>query len=753
MFKKTFLFVVCFVIFHNTLANSNYLNPNPAKITIYWDSSLSMNEKNLDKEIDFLDNYFNNVTDVVVEFISFSNTIGIEKTFQISKSDWSSLKLVILDISYDGLTFFENTDRINGSDINFLFTDGIEVLDKFKIRKEIPTYIVNSNKNADHVLLKEQSSKSKGNYIDLSDINILEGLNLLDLDQTKITLIDQSKSSNIKLENNNGYEQRKEGFVTGVVYGVEGVLSGAEIMVDGSTIGTTTNEKGEFNIEAKLGDILEIRFLGMQTKKVIIENLTDNDILLLNKSSDLDEVVVKGIGSVEEEKVNTGYGKVDSKKLGYTVTTIDEDDLTQDALTISDATRGKMLATTQGQNDDISQAIFRGVNSILMNQYPLIVIDGSPMQRNSSVTGTNTNKMTDYINPDNVANITILRGLAATNRYGSEGNGGVILITSKNAASGVESKKPYDRALVRDNDYSENLTVINTSINNKYINELKKQKGIEEQYKLYLNQRKKYLSDYLYFANVSDYFAQLGYRELSSKILSNILEVKSVERRILKYVAFKAEEKKDYLLVEKIYKKIVELKPKEAQSYRDLALIYEKTGKYNKALNIYLNIQNDKFVDVDFLGLSKNIKSEMRRLILKHKKDLILTGVPAEYFNHVSYDARIVFDYNDRDADFEFQFVNPQKKFFTWSHTKEINATRIDEEKTQGFNTEEFLLISAEKGEWLINIESNIKNQKTPVVVKYTVFKNFAKANETSESKVLLLNNIKGKHTLGKIRI
>jgi len=755
MYKKIISLFICFFVLHTFFANTPSLNPNPKKITIYWDSSLSMKDKDLSKEIEFLDNYFNNVKDVVIEFISFSNTIGIDKSFQVSNSDWSSLKDVILGISYDGLAFFENTDRVNGSDINFLFTDGFEVLDKLELRKEIPTYIVNTSKNANHNLLKEKSFDTKGNYIDLTEMSINESLGLLDLESGTIVLNKQSNSPGNKIDRGEETGHIITGEVSGVIYSADGVLSGAVIMVKGGSIGTTTSDSGEFSLKSKLGDILEITYLGMQTKELIVEKLSGNDILMLHKNNDLDEVVIVGTGAVEEaeEKVYTANGKVDSKKLGYTVTTIGEDEFSEAPVTVTDATRGKLLTTTQGQNDDISQAIFRGVNSVLMNQYPLIVIDGSPMERNSSVAGTSTNKMTDYINPDNVASITILRGLAATNRYGSEGNRGVILITTKNAVPGEESKKPYNRALVRDNDYNENLTAINTSIKEKYIDDLKKHTGVKDQYNFYLDQRNKYISDFQYFANVSDYFSQLGYRELSSKILTNILENNSNEIETLLFVAYKAEEKRNFILAERIYKRIIELKPKEAQGYRDLALIYEKTGNYNKALNIYLNIQNNKFNDVNFSGLRKNINNEMRRLILKHKNDLILTGVSNEYFSHVNYDARIVFDYNNRDAEFEFQFVNPQKKFFTWSHTKEMNASRIYDEKNQGFNSEEFLLISAEKGEWLINIESNIKNNKTPVVVKYTVFKNYGKANETQQSKVLLLNNIKGKHTLGKIRI
>jgi uncharacterized protein YfaP (DUF2135 family) len=137
-----------------------------------------------------------------------------------------------------------------------------------------------------------------------------------------------------------------------------------------------------------------------------------------------------------------------------------------------------------------------------------------------------------------------------------------------------------------------------------------------------------------------------------------------------------------------------------------------------------------------------------------HKKELDTKKIQPIYLNSVNYDARIVFDWNDSNAEFELQFVNPQKSFFTWSHTKAKNGVRMDEEKRKGFNSEEFLLIDAPKGEWLINIENKTKkNKKNPVVIKYTVYHNYGKANETKESKTIILNNISKKYMIGKIVI
>ncbi|MCF6222148.1 MAG: TonB-dependent receptor plug domain-containing protein [Flavobacteriaceae bacterium] len=700
-----------------------------------------MQNKDLEKEIAFLDNYLVNIKEVEINLIVFSNTISLEKKYQINNANWADLKEILQGITYDGMALYENIGNANSADINLLFTDGFAVIDKLNLESAKPTYIISSSKNAMVNLLKRQSNISNANYINLLENNIKEALLLFDFEPNKILLVDDLQIFDDKqLENNT---------IQGIVYSKDGVLIGAEIKVKGKSTATTTNENGKFLIHANKGDVLEIKYLGMETRDLLIVKLKFYDVLLLDGNSELDEIILEG--AYKDPTVNTGYGKKDKEKIGYAVQSVSGEDLSL-ARPDNIALQGKFSGVNAyGQNDDISQMVLRG-NSLLLNIYPLIVLDGTPLRRSNSVTGQI--QISNFINPANIANITILKGLVATNRWGSEGANGVILITTLTAThTKSKDSKPFDRALVRDNDYEENLSAVNTSIRVKYMDEIIKVDGIVKKYAFYLKNRTGYKDDFQYYINMSNYFLQLGYKDLSTKVLTNILEKNIGDLNNLRFVALKAEENKDFELVEKIYLKIAELKPLEPQSYRDLALIYTINGKYNKALNIYLNIKQDKFVGVNFSGLMKNINNEMRHLILNQKSELTLTGVPKAYYNYVQYDARIVFEWNDRDADFEFQFVNPKKKFFIWSHTKDKNASRIIRENNQGFNAEEFLLTGVGKGEWIINIESNIKSNNEPVAVKYTVFKNFGKANETIESKLLLLNNISGKYTIGRIKI
>ena len=96
----------------------------------------------------------------------------------------------------------------------------------------------------------------------------------------------------------------------------------------------------------------------------------------------------------------------------------------------------------------------------------------------------------------------------------------------------------------------------------------------------------------------------------------------------------------------------------------------------------------------------------------------------------------IVFDWNDPNAEFELQFVNPNKKYFKWAHTKFESMDRMMDEIKNGYHTEEFIIDDAEPGEWLFNIEGLAKEDAlNPTYLKYTVYKNYGLPEETKEIK------------------
>jgi uncharacterized protein YfaP (DUF2135 family) len=155
---------------------------------------------------------------------------------------------------------------------------------------------------------------------------------------------------------------------------------------------------------------------------------------------------------------------------------------------------------------------------------------------------------------------------------------------------------------------------------------------------------------------------------------------------------------------------------------------------------------------VDFSGLQQPITDELMHLLAFQRskvdyRDLLADLLTAKF----KQDLRIVFEWNDPNAEFELQFVNPQKKFFKWAHTKFDNRERMLDEIKKGYTTEAYIIDDAEAGEWIINIEAlNETSDINPNYLKYTIYKNYGLPSETKTVKVIQLENLKQKVTLDK---
>ena len=184
-------------------------------------------------------------------------------------------------------------------------------------------------------------------------------------------------------------------------------LPGVSILVKGSNVGTTTNQEGDFSIKAKPGDILVLTYIGFRTKEVSISEIKDYRITLDDDAKGLSEVVVTALG-IKKEKA----------KLGYAVQEVNGEDLVKarEPNVISSLTGRVAGLVVQSSTD-----LFQTPAITLRGRTPLIVIDGIPDQSADIW----------KINADDVESMTVLKGANASALYGSIGQNGAIMITTK----------------------------------------------------------------------------------------------------------------------------------------------------------------------------------------------------------------------------------------------------------------------------------------------------------------------------------
>ena len=568
------------------------------------------------------------------------------------------------------------------------------------------------------------------------------------LNNTNKFFLKKTSSSNDWFED----DLNDENYIFGKIFSVKGPIQGASVKVKNTLIEAKSNFDGYFKIKANLNDILVIDFLGMIGKQLLIEDLDDKYILLKSDAQILDQVTITGTTDLNDQ-VETSYGKKKKKSVGFSTSTINSEDISPSALNIIDAIRGKFTNVQVSSNQSQSST---------GNQEKVYVRGGTLSINNSAsaifdIDGMIYEDPPYFIDPKQIESITLLRSMGATNRYGSQGRGGVFLIKMKSLSR--KTQRLLNSLKIKGNDYTEQIYRIDfDSIKPYYIRDFKDANSISEaknQFKTLKNGMYElsipfYIESYNYFKDLDNNFAISIIKTAAEKAKNN--------PKALKTIAFKLEEVGDYINAKIIYQRLLKIRPLDEQSYRDLALIYKENGEYELSASLYDKMLNNKLSDVNILGLQETVVNEASHLYWKKSDKLTITEfplkilktfIPKNDWKNFGYDYRIIFDWNDPAVEFNIQFVDPKKKYFNWSHTIIDDKEILEDELNYGYNTEEFIIEKSEKGKWIVNIENyTIEDDSNPTFIKYTVYKNYGRPNEIKKVEVLDLSKLKQKITL-----
>lgn len=188
-------------------------------------------------------------------------------------------------------------------------------------------------------------------------------------------------------------------------------LIGVSIVVKGTTNGTITDENGNFELQASIGDVLVISYIGFLAQEIILKD-TSISVTLKEDSQYLEEVVVVGYGVQRKKNLTGAVSVIDSKTLSSTPSN-------DFGSALKGRAAGVHVITPSGKPNAGFSIRVRGTTSINAGNDPLYVVDGIP---------TNDTKT---INPNEIETITVLKDAASAAIYGASGANGVVLITTK----------------------------------------------------------------------------------------------------------------------------------------------------------------------------------------------------------------------------------------------------------------------------------------------------------------------------------
>lgn len=230
---------------------------------------------------------------------------------------------------------------------------------------------------------------------------------------------------------------RQQKQIRGVVRDKTGnPIPGVNVLIKNSNVGTATGPDGKFVISVKSpSDILVFRFIGFLTQEVSAGDQTSIDVTLQDDVANINEVVVTALGIRKEARSN-----------GYAVSKVQGSDMTKAReISVANALEGRVAGVNSAPPSTgpggSSRVTIRGNSSLSGANQPLYVVNGIPMNNANLGTagkwgGTDLGDGISSINPDDIEDMTILKGAAASALYGQRGVNGVILITTKSGKAG-----------------------------------------------------------------------------------------------------------------------------------------------------------------------------------------------------------------------------------------------------------------------------------------------------------------------------
>lgn len=236
--------------------------------------------------------------------------------------------------------------------------------------------------------------------------------------------------------------------VSGTVKDATGVVPGANLIEKGNpTNGTVSDINGNFSISIPEGSTLVVSAIGYKTQEITITNpsaqlniLLEEDVLLL------DDVVVTALG-IRRDRKALGYGLEEVQ--GEAFTKAREINVIN---SMAGRVAGLVVSQTAGGPSGSTRVLLRGNTEITGNNQPLYVVDGVPLDNTNygsagTYGGYDLGDGISAINPDDIENISVLKGPAASALYGSRASHGVILITTKKADDKQKVSVEYNGTL------------------------------------------------------------------------------------------------------------------------------------------------------------------------------------------------------------------------------------------------------------------------------------------------------------------
>jgi hypothetical protein len=739
----------------------------PKKIILLWDVSLSGLSRNTEKELALLDGYFDKLKEADITLVNFSNTVQEPRSFTVHNGEWDQLRTVLQNTVYDGATQFGslNLKKYPGDEF-LLFSDGRSTFGSDKWQDgDRPVYAIVATPKADFPFLRSYAERSGGELINLETA-------------TTATAVEQLSYQNLYFMGIKASANLEENYpslptpvtsslsVAGISFqpvqqlvlqfGYGGkVTSESTITLDFTKQQTSHSDLSRIWAQKKIAE-LDRRFddnktaieqLGRRygivtrnTSLIVLENVNDYITYEIEPPAELRkeyDLVMKERGQTDRQlrratvdnaetyfdellhwweadykrpvvrkdsaKIpgsrtpDNGAGiRSDEERIEYTPPRMLAD---SKIMPVGAASPSPQVTALQGQVAGISIRGSRSNNAppagfAGSSQLDEVVVVGYATAKKKSITGSVTTVRDEEMMPASPANTDL------------SGNG-----SFKAWKPGIETE---------------------------YLGRLKKARPAD-QYAVYLQARKTNLNTPLFYFNTANFFFTRGKKEIGLRILSNIAELEAESYELYKLLGYKLKELGEAEAACAVFKKVLDWRPFEPQSYRDYGLALEDAGHYQEALDTLYSalVKNyDANVSALYPGIEETILPEINSLVARRSDKIDFSRIPRQLLTNMPVDIRVVLNWNMNDTDIDLWVTDPDDEKCYYSHRGTAIGGRISHDFTRGLGPEQFLLKKAIKGKYKVEVNYFGDTQMKlagPTTILVEIYTNYGTVRQTRE--------------------
>ena len=695
----------------------------PKKIGLIWDASASARNRNLEKELTVLENYFSKIGNLTVTLVVFRNELEKPREFSIPKGDWKKLAEVLRELPNDGATQLGVVDLTKYACDEFLLsTDGVSNFGQSElVHGKSPIYTLNSSPVAEHAYLRYLSQATAGSYLNLANLTNEEAL-------AKLASVPYSFI---------GIKETGEG--------VSETYPRTAVPVDGSfSLAGMLKGKGKgtkLTLEfGSGGNVLHTEKVALDRKAHASDSGLARRIWAQKKIAELE------LRPIKHEDEITELGKEHSivtRNTSLIVLDRLEDYVTHRIMPPEADLRQQYFAKIEQQQKEKEKSREGRIAGVIKKFEQRVVwwnktFQFGPGKPKPSNLGVFRRTFDNFLRPGSAnaqaapqenaeleeaieeSRMLENRTSGIVDAAGDDSNAFVAESLSERRDNQLDDLALADESL--DQIRAQRLTT--STLNEKqqakstdpagaiklkkwnpktpYLAKLKKAKE-GEWYSVYLTERKENEGSSAFFLDVSDFFLEKKQSGLALRILSNVAEMELENPQLLRILGYRLMQIGRPKLAVAVFEEVLKMREEEPQSYRDLALALAADKQHQRAVDLLRQVVegkwNGRFPEIELTALN-----EMNAIIATCGKELAAGNLDKRLLKNLPVDVRVILTWDADNTDMDLWVTDPNGEKCFYSHRNTKIGGHMSPDYTGGYGPEEFLLKRAQPGKYLVHV-------------------------------------------------